>query len=372
MDLYLKKAFPQNYSMQVVDILKALSMTSFKHMELVGSSAIRSQLYSADFDCTEKVNASSVLEVASLLKDVIKRLRGICFINDIKIGEVPEWDVMSNFTIQGAKTKVDVLREKNIINEGEARSALALIDKANTPFGLIRAKKSIRWHILRWKPSQILEGVLHYRGHTFTLEEAILSGGMVKIDISANINNRFTEFSCIYDIRIKGKPTSYKRESIVQSLKEDIVYYNKINPFKAMKRFFALAKQTKDAKAAGILVPLMNSDLGRLYQIITDLETLHDLLERPLSVKEVELIKGQIDEIKARMGSLYELKDFLKEEPHILGSLEMLLRFKSLDKMKEGLYKLIGILQGILNDGTVKMAGFVVKMTDAIVKAYGK
>jgi len=224
MDLYLKKAFPQNYSMQVVDILKALSMTSFKHMELVGSSAIRSQLYSADFDCTEKVNASSVLEVASMLRDVIKRLRGICFINDIKIGEVPEWDVMSNFTIQGAKTKVDVLREKNIINEGEARSAIALIEKANTPFGLIRAKKSIRWHILRWKPNQILDGVLHYRGHTFTLEEAILTGGMVKIDISANINNRFTEFSCIYDIRIKGKPLTHKRESSIQSLKEDIVY----------------------------------------------------------------------------------------------------------------------------------------------------
>lgn len=372
MDLYIKKSFPQNYSMQVVDILRALSMTSFKQIELVGSSAIRSQLYSADFDCTEKVKASSAKEVAENLRDVIKRLRGKAYINDIKIGEVPEWDVMEDFTIKRSQSKVDALREKNVINEGEARSAIALIDKANTPFGLIRAKKSIRWHILRWKPNQILDGVLHYRGRTFTLEEAILTGGMIKIDISANINNRFTEFSCIYDIRIGNKSLTRKREPIAQSLKEDIVYYNKINPFKALKRFFALAKQSKDAKTATVLVPLMNSDLGRLYQIITDLEVLHDLLDRPLEHKDIELIKSQIDEIKARMGSLYQLNDFLREEPHILGSLEMLLKFKSPDKMKEGLYKLISILQVILNEATVKMSGLFVKTVDNIVKSFGK
>jgi len=139
-----------------------------------------------------------------------------------------------------------------------------------------------------------------------------------------------------------------------------------------MKRFFALAKQTKDAKAASILVPLMNSDLGRLYQIITDLETLHELLDRQLTNEDLQLVRGQIDEVRARMGSLYELKDFLREEPHILGSLEMLLRFKSLDKMKEGLYKLIGTLQGILDEGTVKTTRFFVKIVDDIVKTYGK
>lgn len=372
MELYLQKSFPQNYSGKVVTILKELSMSSLKGMELVGSSAIRSQLYSADFDCMETVKVSSIAEIKKRLQDVIKSLRGNCFFNDIKIGEVPEWDIMKGkFSIKKSQSKVDELRRHNIINEGEARSANILLEHATTSFNYIKTKKSIRWHILRWKPNQILEGVLHYRGRTFTLEEAILSGGMVKIDVCADINNRFTEFSCIYSIYIKNKLVTHKSENIIKLLREDIIYYNKTNPFKALKRVFALSKQFKDAKQAEILVPLMNSDLGRLYQIITDLETLHNLLERPLEHKDKEEVKTQIDEMRARMGSIYMLKDFLKKEPDILGEIELILKSND-SKMKERLYKLIGILQVILNTATVKMTSHVVKMIDDIVKQSSK
>jgi hypothetical protein len=96
------------------------------------------------------------------------------------------------------------------------------------------------------------------------------------VDAVANIADRYTEFSTIYDTYLNGTLVSARASNIVQSLSDDIMFYNKTNPFKALKRFFALVKLRKDAKAAAVLVPIMNSDLGRLYQIIGDLQTLRE------------------------------------------------------------------------------------------------
>ena len=87
----------------------------------------------------------------------------------------------------------------------------------------------------------------------------------------------------------------------------DIMFFNRTNPFKALKRFFALVKLRKDAKAAAILVPIMNSDLGRLYQIIGDLQTLRGLMDRPSSAYNLKEILSQIDDMKARKGKLDKL-----------------------------------------------------------------
>jgi hypothetical protein len=378
MEAFLLKSFPDNYSANVVKILHSMSMKGFKDLHLVGSAAIRSQIYSADYDAMENVKAKSVEEVVASLKKIIKEVRVIpeCYFGDIKCGEVPQWNVFRpnanydfssnkivDFNIKESQTKVDNLRKAKVITEEEAKIGLALLEKATAPFEFLEAKKLIRWHILRWKPSQILEGVQHYRGHTFTLEDAVQSGGMIKTDVIANIRDRFTEFSMIYSVFIKGKRVTPKDPPIINSLMEDILYYNKINPFKALKRSFALIKQNKNVKDAAVLVPILNSDLGRLYQIIADLKTLEDLLNRPEHpIKEIKL---QIEEMKVRMGNIYQLKDFLRHEHDIMGSITSMLRMGE-GHLKNRIAVLIDSLQKILNHGTLKFAKGVTKLLDKV------
>jgi hypothetical protein len=373
MDALATKAFPDNYSQEVLKIFEALSMTDLKKFYLVGSASLRSQQYSADFDCMEKVRISNAAEMVHNLRDVVKSLRSIpdCFIGDIKCGEEKAWDVFNqnagivdgkvqNFNPTESKGRIANLRNRNIISPTEAKDADSLLDKATTNLGFIMAKKTIKFHILRWNPQQILAGFQEYRGYRFNLEDAVTSGGLIKVDAVANIADRYTEFSAIYDTYLNGNLVSERASNIVQSLKNDIMFYNQTNPFKALKRFFALIKLRKDTEAAAVLVPIMNSDLGRLYQIIGDLQTLRNLLDRPSSAYNLKQILGQIDDMKARLGNLYQLRDFLSKEHSIIGSLNALLNSPA-TSIKGKLDKLISELEGIINVGTVKIINTTLK-----------
>jgi len=365
MDLVASKSFPANYSRSVLKVLEAASMTGLKHLQVVGSSSIRSQQYSADYDTVEKVPVRGPKEVVESLQSIIKRLRVLpdCYIGDIKCGEVAEWDPFTEearvnmdndkiegFNIKKSQSVIDSLKASNVISPQEAAGANRLLDKATTPMGFLEAKKAIRYHILRWKPYQILEGQQKYRGHVFSLEDAVMSKGLIKLDLISNIDNRFTEFSIIYNLFKDGQLITKRPMNIINSLKEDVYYFSRTNPFKGMKRMFALAKAQKNEAEIKHLVPILNSDLGRLYQIIGDLTVIHDLLERP--DRPLKEIRYQLDEMKARMGNLYQLRDFLKEEHDILGNMEAAL--KKTDP-KADIYRLMVILQSILTDSTRKL-----------------
>jgi hypothetical protein len=194
------------------------------------------------------------------------------------------------------------------------------------------------------------------------LEGAIHSGGLVKIDIIYNNNDRFTDISVIYNIYKGKKLITQKPPNIVNSLREDVAYYAVKDPFKALKRLFALAKASKADDKAQMLVPILNSDLGRLYQIINDLKVLLELLEvHPSSITQ---IKPQIDEMKSRMGNIYQLKDFLSNEHSIIGEIQSLLK-SPVKTMRGKLEALIERLKVILNRDTskkIERLGNLIKM----------
>jgi hypothetical protein len=77
-------------------------------------------------------------------------------------------------------------------------------------------------------------------------------------------------------------------------------------------------------------------------------------MDRPSSAYNLKIILGQIDDMKARMGNLYQLRDFLSKEHDIIGSLNALLSSPA-TSIKGKLDKLISELEGINNEGTVKI-----------------
>jgi hypothetical protein len=371
MELIAEKSFPANYSQQVLRVLAALSMTDMKTLKVVGSSNIRSQLYAGDYDAMEKVNAKSASEIANKLQGIIKAVREVpqTALGDIKIGEVPEWNVFAksarvtdgkvmDFNSLQSQSHIDRLLEARILSRSEAAEANKLLANVKDKVSFLEAKKSLRFHILRWSPKDILDGRKEYRGRNFTLEEAILSGGMIKIDLIANILDRFTEFSMIYDVFIKGKRIAAEPPPLVESLVEDMIYYENSNPFKALKRLFSILKASKNYELLEKLVPILNSDLGRLYQIIGDLKTLQTLLGS--LNPPVQEIRRQIDEMKDRLSNIYQLKDFMKAENDVLGTINVILKSPP-KSLSSNLAKLIDTLQSILDTNTLDQVGDILK-----------
>lgn len=373
------KSFPENYSSDAVRVLDTMSFTKGKNVGLLGSMSIRSQQYAGDYDAYELVNMEESSDEVALhmlaerFKEIIKDLQSLpkTFIGDIKAGSVEEWRVLPQdagikngklvgMDVTASLRKLDELENAKVISPKEAKNGRERLKKAMTPFEFLEAKQYFKFHIVRWNPQTILQGYRELRdGRKYTLEEAFSTPSITKVDVISFVqNNRYTDFSMIYYFRNNGTLLNPDPYEFVQSIKENILYYEKTNnPFKVLKRKFALAKFTKDADTITKLTPILNSDLGRIYHVLGDIGTLIRLLEefRP----NAKTVKFEIDQFKSRLSNVYQLKDYLKDEHTILGEIESALKDPKKETLLAKLRKLEDRLQAILNKGTMELKGGV-------------
>jgi len=258
-----EKKFPRNYSTSVVRVLEALSLTGDgKNIKVIGSASQRAIQFAGDYDANETTNMKPPA-LAEALARVIVRLKQIpkLVIGDIKCGE------------------------KN----GEP---------------------------LRWTPAQIIAGHRPDIG----LETALELSGRTKIDTVAVVDGvRYVEISCVYQ---HGKT---KEEPSVATLRRDLMTEidEKIKDgdwWKALKRIFSIARIEDDNKRIERLLPIFNSDLGRLYSVISDINILIFLLENKQGNKTV--MAEEIDGFRARLSNIWSLPEFIKAEPGFDKSLE--------------------------------------------------
>jgi hypothetical protein len=348
--------------------------------------SLRSQQYAGDYDAFEIVNMKERTDevalhmLATRFKQIMKEVRAIpnTYIGDIKAGSIEEWRVLPKsamlengkvvgMDVEKSKAVLDRLRKDNIISEKEYKESLSLLDGTMTPMRLLEAKKELKFHIVRWTPPEVERGfkVLQDK-RRFTLEEAFSTPTITKMDVISLVqNNRYTDFSMIYYFRNKGTLLNPDVVDIAKSIKENIYYYTQVgNPFKALKRKFALAKMEKDAGTITKLTPILNSDLGRIYHVLGDIGTLIHLLEdfKP----DQKLVRFEIDQFRNRLANVYQLKDYLKEEHTIIGEIESLLK-APLKSMLPKLEAMEERLDRILKDGTNRVLKGKQKVSSAMI-----
>lgn len=372
------KSFPTNYSSDAVKVLDAMSFTKGKGVGLLGSMSIRSQQYAGDFDAFEIVNMKEDSDKVALhmlavrWKEIMKTLMGMpnTYIGDIKSGSVEEWRVIPKeakvennkvvgMDVVASKSKLTALRKEGIITEKEETDAMKLLSGPMTVLKFLEAKAELKFHIVRWTPREILEGQKTLRGgRVFTVEEGFSSPTITKLDVISLVqNNRYTDFSMIYYFRNNGRLLNPDLIDVVNSLKENIILYKKKgNYFKVLKRYFALAKFLKKPKIIEVLTPILNSDLGRLYHITSDIGTLITLLEE--YKPNDKMVRSEIDQFINRLSNVYQLKDYLKKEQSILGLIQSTLK----DPKKETMVKKLESINQTLSDILNKHSKKIVKM----------
>jgi len=162
---------------------------------------------------------------------------------------------------------------------------------------------------LRWKYNDIMKGFKNVDGETYFFESCLFHKSTIKIDIVYLINNKFTELSDNYYIKI-GNNTNFEdisKKSVKQSLKND--YDQLVNDgkyYKALKREFSMIEidqpKNKLSNRQLKLIDYFNSDIGILNKGRADLDLLLILLEdqtfRKVSLKNIrenlQIIKQNI------------------------------------------------------------------------------
>lgn len=309
MRLPLKK-YPADYNEETLRVIRAMSFTSGKGVKLVGSFTLRNQVYAGDVDGLEFVPVRSINTLVKRFKEVVRDVLRLpyTYIADIKCGSVEEWKIIPDtatikegkvvgYDAVTAKTKVDELFKKGVIDEAEKTYARRLLKTSPNAVEFLNIRRELRYNILRWTPREIIRGYKVLQdGRKYTLEEGVQAPTITKMDVVSWVNgNRFTDFEMIYEFR-KGRTILNKGLVDMDiAIRENILVLRREgNYFKMAKRMFALARYYKWKHDIKPLSDLFNSDLGRLYSIYGDAEALKFIIEEAEVIpKEKVLFEAQ-------------------------------------------------------------------------------
>jgi hypothetical protein len=287
---------PEQFSEPVYTLLKALSLGD---VNLMGSNDDPRIMYSADYDMLEMpiFRKSSVKQFQAL----IKRAGKVGTITDIKCGEVPEWNLLRTKTYSREKElkRLQELWQEKIITDAEVREAQKLLQPNLTIPELYKARKELRFGVLRWTPADVARGSIRFRNHTVYLEEAMKTKGITKVDVVAWVKEKYVEVSNILLWTHRGKPYADVK-NVANSLKEDLVVFAYDGNFmKVAKRLYSLAKVTGRDREG--LERILNSHLGAVYLVVSDLKLLEEF---PNAITPARKRK-QLDSLRDQMSKLY-------------------------------------------------------------------
>jgi len=333
--------------------------------------SLKSQQYAGDYDLTETVvghykNKEEAAEAfANRFQSIVRGLlqtKGL-FIGDIKSGEVPEWKIIEGDVRNGkivgysaARSRKRLLALKPHLSATEFAESQKLIKSKPTVRQFYEASDLLKFHIVRWTPAAILRGFVVLRdGRHLTLAQTINSPSLTKLDAVAYIQrSRFADFSIIFTFKNEKDTLNGIVLNPIEELKSSLSSYFTLGLYyKAAKRLFSLARIFKKEQLIEDLTTMFNSDLGRLYSIVSDAKTLIYLLENKENVN-IDKIRYEIDQFRSRLGNIYSMDKVGSE-----GVLEDLLEMQELPATAEGrqqllkaMIKLADFFDTVLNKAT--------------------
>lgn len=353
----LKKSYPEGYPNDAVELLKSMSFTDGKAVNVVGSMSLRSQVYAGDYDAYEKVSFKGtktliVKRLVNKFKSIIKSIQKfpLTYIGDIKSGSVEEWRIIQRpYNQEKSFKKLEELYKLKIISRKEYEEGKKRFIKNPSELDLLLLEQDFRPNIIRWKVWEVLKGSKILKdGRKFTLEEAFQTPTITKLDIMSWVqNNRFTDFSMIYEFIINGETINPGIKDLEKSILENIyVLHSEKKYYKMAKRLFSLAKYKNNIDVLEILSPLFNGDLGRLYIVYSDIGTIQDLFEYENNLPYSKL-EFEFDQFKGRLSNI-SLPDYIKKEKSIFEKIDTLVRIEKLPTNKSRILNLLGELKSDL------------------------
>jgi hypothetical protein len=359
MSVIARKDYPTGYPTDASEILRNMSFTNGKNVRIVGSMALRSQIYAGDYDAVEVVNLSGtrqlvVRDLVKKFKQIIKDIKSIpnTYIGDIKSGSIEEWVIIHDeYDYEKSIKKLEELHKEKIITDEEYDDGKKRIKPTVSRLELLALRRDFRPNIIRWKPRDILLGFKILKDkRKFTLAEAFQSPTITKLDVVSWVqNNRFTDFSMIYQFKNNGHIMNPVKTDIETSIRENIfMLHHEGNYFKMAKRMFALAKFKGYIDILEKLSPLFNGDVGRLYMVYGDIGTLENLIENTDNIPLSKII-FEIDQFKGRLSNI-SLEKYVNKENELFTLIDKLTSITSSGYTHKALKEILEKLKLILSN----------------------
>jgi hypothetical protein len=209
--------------------------------------------------------------------------------------------------------KLKILLQKKIIDKDEYNETENLLKIDAKQHDLLLAKDTIKFHILRWTPKQILEGKQEYRGKIYFLKDVIYSGRVKVSLISFLYGYRYCEVSMIYRFKFNNgyiTDDAFDISKLDSYMRNDVYFFDYENNYMKMaKRMMSVLRGVTDNKTSNHkeleqkLYKLFQSDMSRIYQICSDIDNIMIMIEtiKDLNINKIFFV---IDQFKNRLSNI--------------------------------------------------------------------
>lgn len=278
------KSFPKDLPVEFEKVIKLISF-DMKNVKIEGTYKIRGLLYYSDVDCFEKV----VYKPKSKSDDIE--------------------DAMNEFTQKFQMMIKNLSQQPNVY----IMKIIASADEKDKP--------------MKWTVKNVMDG----RVSDIQLRHVFNQPDMIKVDVTAFINSVYVDFSNTFQFYYGSKLMNKYKLFQKSSLDADIKKYKKeANYFKMAKRIFIRDDNLK-------LIPLFNSDLGAINQVMSNIDTLIAILE-DVSHPSFKNIHEEIDGFINRLNVLYNTKlirndkviEMIKQAETLTGRKQLIRKLKRL------------------------------------------
>jgi len=305
--ILLEKRSPISLLPSVRKAIDLITLDPEHPAEIVGSYKYIIHENPVDIDLFENCSyeAASLVpilkHIVELFKDMASRLMVAkdTYLADFKAGEDSRFfcPYMGTYEILKGYKDYDPERVRewidalgSLLSVEEKKEMLEAVEDHPTYFQYIRLEDLIRSkRVVRWTLRELFKGQKKLAGNLiYTLEEAIQSHTVMKIDIWTWIKNGYVEVTNWFRLRFRQKGTK-KWDDLTQplplyeeSIRKGVRDY--FDPrleknMKMAKRIWLYAVYKNDYQLMKLLYPLFRSDASRLGQLRGEIEVLHSMLE---------------------------------------------------------------------------------------------
>jgi hypothetical protein len=324
----------ESLSVDTLAVIRAITLDANFPSKIVGSFQYAIHEYPGDIDLMEEYVgccsvASTARAVADGIRQIIKnvRKRKLTFLGDFKAGVDARYKVdIGEFVLSGKnlvlkgydaayiRASIAVLKNTGMLAAEEENELLRLVRDAPNYMEHHELFEAVRkYYVLRWTIDELESGYKILRGHVkISLRDAVAMNTVVKIDIYAFINGRFVEVTNWFLLKMRShtgsklRTISERMGNYETNILKDIALYK--NPdmrkhMKLAKRLWLHAVHKKDELTMKKLFPLFSSGAAKLSQIVSDLETLCNMLKK-LRYPPLKFMLRELQDMKMRMATI--------------------------------------------------------------------
>lgn len=205
-----------------------------------------------------------------------------------------DYDLREAFKTSDTKESLSMLKH---CFQQKFSNALATPDEFITDFKC----GQVNGQPIRWNKHDMSKGYQNVGDKKYTFEECLLMKSIIKLDMVVFINEIPNEFSDFYMLTIGSHANNVvnysNKDSVLELLTEEYSECIKDKKyFKALKRLFLISVLENHPSTE--LIELFNSDAGRLYKTIVDLNIVQLLLEQDFKTVPIQRIHSSLQAIK--------------------------------------------------------------------------